>query len=93
MGIYNLKQNQELVYIVPRSWTSGAYFKKFREYLFNNCVITDIHLFESRDKVFDGESVLQVFFCCRFPYCLHLFFSFRHQLFQHNGFIAVRQQS
>ena len=59
MGIYNLKTNQELVYIVPRSWTSGAYFKKFREYLFNNCVITDIHLFESRDKVFDGESVLQ----------------------------------
>ena len=27
--------------------------------MFNNCVITDIHLFESRDKVFDGESVLQ----------------------------------
>lgn len=59
MGIYNLKQGQEQVYIVPRSWTSGAYFKKFREYLFGNCVITDIHLFESRDKVFDGESVLQ----------------------------------
>lgn len=59
MGIYNLKQEQELVYIIPRSWTSGAYFKKFRGYLFNNCVITDIHLFESRDKVFDGESVLQ----------------------------------
>ena len=59
MGIYNLKQGQELVYIVPRSWTSGAYFKKFREYLFSNCVITDIHLFESRDKVFSGESVLQ----------------------------------
>lgn len=59
MGIYNLRQGQELVYIVPRSWTSGAYFRKFREYLFGNCVITDIHLFESRDKVFDGESVLQ----------------------------------
>lgn len=59
MGIYNLKQGQEMVYIIPRSWTSGAYFKKFREYLFNNCVITDIHLFESRDKVFNGESVLQ----------------------------------
>lgn len=59
MGIYNLKPEQELVYIVPRSWTSGAYFKKFREYLFQNSVITDIHLFESRDKVFDGESVLQ----------------------------------
>lgn len=59
MGIYNLKTNQELVYIIPRSWTSGAYFKKFREYLFSNAVITDIHLFESRDKVFGGESVLQ----------------------------------
>ena len=59
MGIYNLKDNQELVYIIPRSWTSGAYFKKFRKYLFSKCVITDIHLFESRDKVFDGESVLQ----------------------------------
>lgn len=59
MGIYNLKINQELVYIIPRSWTSGAYFKKFREYLFTNAVITDIHLFESRDRIFGGESVLQ----------------------------------
>lgn len=59
MGIYNLKPNHELVYIIPRSWTSGAYFKKFRSYMFSQCVITDVHLFESRDKVFDGESVLQ----------------------------------
>lgn len=59
MGVYNLKPGQEMVYIIPRSWTSGAYFQKFREYLFNNCVIADIHLFESRDKVFGGESVLQ----------------------------------
>lgn len=59
MGIYNLKPEHEMVYIIPRSWTSGAYFKAFRNYLFNNCVITDMHLFESRDKVFGGESVLQ----------------------------------
>lgn len=59
MGIHNLIENGELVYIIPRSWTSGAYFKQFRKYLFDNCVITDIHLFESRNKVFDGESVLQ----------------------------------
>ena len=59
MGIHNLRDGQELVYIIPRSWTSGAYFKKFREYLFAHCVITDLHLFDSRDKVFDGESVLQ----------------------------------
>lgn len=59
MGVHNLKHDAELVYIVPRSWTSGAYFKRFRQYLFANCVITDMHLFESRDKVFDRESVLQ----------------------------------
>lgn len=59
MGIHNLRPDQELVYIIPRSWTSGAYFRKFRSYLFSQCVITDVHLFESRDKVFDGESVLQ----------------------------------
>lgn len=60
MGIYNLKQGQELVYIIPRSWTSGLYFKKFREYLFRHCVITHVHLFSSRDKVFQGgDNILQ----------------------------------
>lgn len=59
MGINNLKDGKELVYIIPRSWTSGAYFERFRKYLFRNCVITNIHIFGSRDKVFDGESVLQ----------------------------------
>lgn len=54
-----LRDNQELVYIIPRSWTSGAYFAKFREYLFSKCVIASMHIFASRDKVFDGESVLQ----------------------------------
>lgn len=58
-SIETLRDGQELVYIIPRSWTSGAYFAKFREFLFANCVITHLHLFASRDKVFDGESVLQ----------------------------------
>ncbi len=59
MGIHNLEENGELVYIIPRSWTSGAYFHKFRNYLFSKCIIERIHLFGSRDKVFKGESVLQ----------------------------------
>lgn len=58
-AIDTLRDGQELVYIIPRSWTSGAYFAKFREYLFSKCVITNMHIFSSRDKVFDGESVLQ----------------------------------
>lgn len=59
MAIHNLKPGCEMVYIIPRSWTSGAYFRKFREYLFSECVITHLHLFNSRDKVFNGERVLQ----------------------------------
>lgn len=59
MAIHNLKPGGEIVYIIPRSWTSGAYFAKFREYLFSQCVITHLHLFDSRNKVFDGECVLQ----------------------------------
>lgn len=59
MGIYNLKESGELVYIIPRSWTSGAYFAKFRQYLFSHCVITNIHSFVSRKKVFNQEDVLQ----------------------------------
>ena len=59
MGIHNLKNDCELVYIIPRSWTSGAYFEHFRKYLHSNCAITHIHLFGSRDNVFKGESVLQ----------------------------------
>ena len=59
MGIYNLKEGGELVYIIPRSWTSGAYFEKFREYLFQQTTIQEINLVTSRDKVFKQESVLQ----------------------------------
>ena len=59
MSVQKLKQDAQLVYIIPRSWTSGAYFKKFREWLFSRAVIERIHLFGSRDKVFEGEDVLQ----------------------------------
>jgi len=59
MGVFNLKNNGEMVYIIPRSWTSGAYFKKFRKKFLSECVLQHIHLFVSRDKVFDTENVLQ----------------------------------
>ena len=49
----------EMVFIVPRSWTSGAYFKKFRDYIFSELTLTNIHLFNSRDKAFSIEKVLQ----------------------------------
>lgn len=59
MGMFNLIPNGELVYIIPRSWTSGAYFKKFRQKFLSEGILEHIHLFVSRDKVFENESVLQ----------------------------------
>ena len=59
MGLFNLKDNCEMVYIIPRSWTSGAYFKRFREYFLTEGRLKHIHLLVSRDKVFDKENVLQ----------------------------------
>lgn len=59
MGLFNLKLGGEMVYIIPRSWTSGAYFKKFREYFLTESKLEHIHLFVSRNKVFDKEDVLQ----------------------------------
>lgn len=59
MGLFNLKDDGEMVYIIPRSWTSGAYFKRFRQYLLTEGKLEHIHLFVSRNKVFDKEEVLQ----------------------------------
>lgn len=59
MGLFNLDTEGEQVYIIPRSWTSGVYFKSFRDYLLSIGSLKHIHLFISRDKVFEKESVLQ----------------------------------
>ena len=59
MSLFNLKTEAEMVYIIPRSWTSGAYFKAFRKYLLKEGKIEQIHLFVSRDKVFNADEVLQ----------------------------------
>ena len=59
MSMFNLKDEGQMVYIIPRSWTSGAYFKRFRHKLVQEGVLEHIHLFVSRDKVFTSESVLQ----------------------------------
>ncbi|MCM1326390.1 MAG: Eco57I restriction-modification methylase domain-containing protein [Lachnoclostridium sp.] len=59
MGLFNLDNDREMVYIIPRSWTSGAYFKRFRQYFLTEGKIEHIHLFVSRNKVFDKEDVLQ----------------------------------
>ena len=48
-----------IVAIVPRSFCNGVYYKPFREFILKNCAIKHIHLFESRNKAFKDEAVLQ----------------------------------
>jgi len=58
-AIRHLKDNGRFVFITPRSWTSGSYYKLVRKYIFDNLDITDLLLFENRNNVFDNEDVLQ----------------------------------
>jgi adenine-specific DNA-methyltransferase len=54
-----LSKNGELIFITPRSFASGNYFKAFRELFFNTVQIDKIHLFNSRKDTFNRDSVLQ----------------------------------
>jgi adenine-specific DNA-methyltransferase len=54
-----LKPGGELVFITPRSFASGPYFRLFRERLFGMVRPTAIHLFGSRTETFSRDEVLQ----------------------------------
>jgi adenine-specific DNA-methyltransferase len=54
-----LKDDGEMIFIIPRSFTSGRYFNSFRNYFFNHAQIDFIHLFESRKDTFSRDNVLQ----------------------------------
>jgi len=49
----------ELVFITPRSFASGPYFRKFRETFFATVQLEAIHVFESRREAFKRDGVLQ----------------------------------
>lgn len=54
-----LKDNGQLVFITPRSFTSGNYFRAFREAFFEEIEIEHIHLFGSRTDAFEKDNILQ----------------------------------
>ena len=59
LSLEMLKNDGQMVFITPRSFCSGLYFKKFRKWLLDHGNINNIHIFESRKNVFRKESVLQ----------------------------------
>lgn len=54
-----LKEKGEFIFIVPRSFSSGLYFTKFRKWFFDKMKITNMHLFISRGTIFQTDNVLQ----------------------------------
>lgn len=54
-----LMKDGELVFITPRSFCSGMYYKKFRKWFLDTVRIAHIHIFESRRDIFDTDEVLQ----------------------------------
>jgi len=54
-----LKENGELIFITPRSYASGGYFKVFRKFFFNLIELDNVHMFVSRKDTFNRDKVLQ----------------------------------
>ncbi|MDP8240459.1 MAG: Eco57I restriction-modification methylase domain-containing protein [Candidatus Hatepunaea meridiana] len=58
----------ELVFITPRSFCNGPYFRNFRKALLELMSLRRIHIFESRKKAFADNAVLQenvIFHCVK----------------------------
>lgn len=54
-----LSKGGTMVTITPRSFTTGPYFQRFRQYLFTAVVPETVHLFHSRKDAFRRDDVLQ----------------------------------
>lgn len=49
----------ELAAITPRSFCNGPYFQPFRQFFIEKMALRRFHIFDSRERVFHDESVLQ----------------------------------
>jgi len=49
----------QIVAIIPRSFCNGPYYRPFRDFILERAAIHHMHLFESRNKAFKDDEVLQ----------------------------------
>lgn len=54
-----LHSDGQMVFITPRSFCSGTYFRQFRKWFFQAVRLERLHVFESRTEAFARDEVLQ----------------------------------
>lgn len=54
-----LRDGGRLCFVVPRSYTSGPYFRRFRQRFHELMQLEQVHVFESRRAAFERDAVLQ----------------------------------
>ncbi len=59
MSANMVRPGGDLVLITPRSFCSGYYYRKIREWFIKNTSFKKIHIFESRKRVFCEEKIQQ----------------------------------
>lgn len=59
LAVLLLKEEGELVAIIPRSFCNGLYYRPFRSFLLEKTAIRHIHIFGSRESAFKEDGVLQ----------------------------------
>ena len=59
LGAALLRRRGDLVFITPRSFASGPYFRRFRTVFFDMIRPTRVHVFGSRRNAFQRDAVLQ----------------------------------
>ena len=59
VGAAMLKPQGDFIYVVPRSFSSGPYFCRFRSVFFKMICPTHVHVFDSRRDPFNRDDILQ----------------------------------
>src|SRR5262249_37405632 len=59
LSVMLMRPHGQLVAIIPRSFCNGPYYKPFRNLLLSRCSLDRIHVFDSREKAFKDDDVLQ----------------------------------
>lgn len=59
LSVLLMKSHGQIVAIIPRSFCNGPYYKPFRRLILGRCSLDRIHVFESRNRAFKDDDVLQ----------------------------------